>query len=62
LSPCCRLLLECGAAVEMVLQQTFVAYLEAGGTQGTSQRISSERHCFLWFGAALCGVVIIVSV
>jgi len=47
----------CGAAVKVVWKQAFVAYLEAGGTEGSSEGVSSEKRGFcvlvVRFGGAL---------
>lgn len=55
-----------GPAVEMAWKQAFVAYLEAGGTEGSSEGVSSEtRGIFvtivLWWCCVMkCGVKLLV--
>jgi len=55
-----------GPAVEMAWKQAFVAYLEAGGTEGSSEGVSSETQgifvlVVLWWCCVMkCGVKLLL--
>jgi len=50
------------AGVELVQEQAFIAYLEAGGAHGASERVSPETHRLTLYSDAIMKCCVQLSV